>query len=372
MSGGLRCARPRRSACRRTAGRHLGGGLPRVRRGATAGAGQWRLIDRDRTIRNTRLGSDFEYCPQREAGAADGGGHARDVAAAAARRGLGYRRTWSRTVGVIGDVGRFTVPDVGLYPNEAGQAPDSGVNEEHVHARVHGDLRAAGLALHPFGSARVSLLHAVIDRADAGVRIARGPHALEPAIEHFYPTFDGDSIWNAFSIEPTTDLRLGYRYDGAVRATASAWLRRYARQAGSTTAAVAAGDGDDMSSAGPAGAAYSGGVDASIEQRLTRSWRVRADALWDDGYGGRRVGGSGEAAWQRRDRDLWVRGRLVVLGVAPDDRARYVDTSAVVSTTWRIADAVAIHAIAEADVDAQHALQTRAIAVLDLAFAPEP
>jgi hypothetical protein len=210
----------------------------------------------------------------------------------------------------------------------------------------------------------------VIDRADAGVRIVRGPHALEPAIEHFYPTFDGDSIWNAFSIEPTTDLRLGYRYDGAVRATASAWLRRYARQAGSADGG--GGGGGDMSGAGPADAAYSGGVDASLEQRLTRSWRVRADALWDDGYGGRRAGGSGEAAWQRRDRDLWVRGRLVVLGVAPDDRARYVDTSAVVSTTWRIADAVAIHAIAEADVDAQRALQTRAIAVLDLAFAPEP
>jgi len=37
-----------------------------------------------------------------------------------------------------------------------------------------------------------------------------------------------------------------------------------------------------------------------------------------------------------------------------------------------IADAVALHGIVEADVDEIHALQTRAIAVLDLAFAPEP
>jgi hypothetical protein len=44
----------------------------------------------------------------------------------------------------------------------------------------------------------------------------------------------------------------------------------------------------------------------------------------------------------------------------------------VVSTTWRVADGVAIHAVAEADYDERHALQTRAIAVLDLAFQPEP
>jgi hypothetical protein len=319
---------------------------------ATPGAGTWRLIDRDRAIRNTRLASDFEYCPQRDAAQPTVGV---TLATSRLRRfgaEVGYRRTWSRTVGIIGAVDRFMFPDVGLYPDEFGQAPGSGVNEERVHARVHAELAAAGLALRPYANARVSLLHGVLDRADAGVRVERGRHAVEPAIEYFYPTFDGDSIWNAFSIEPTTDARLGYRYDGGVRATANAWLRRYmgGEGAGST----------------------SGGLDASIERPLTRWWRVRADALWDDGYGGRRTGGSGEAAWQRRDRQLWVRGRVIVLGVAPDDRARYVDTSAVVSTTWRIADAVAIHAIAEADLDAQHDLHTRAIAVLDLAFMPEP
>jgi hypothetical protein len=323
---------------------------------AAPGGGAWRLIDRDRAIRNTRLASDFEYCPQREVAQPTVGV---TLATSRLRRfgaELGYRRTWSRTVGIIGDPHRFAFTDVGLYPNESGQAPGSGVNEERVHARVHGEVRAAGLELRPFINARVSLLHGMLDRADLGIRVERGRHAVEPAVEYFYPTFDGDSIWNAFSIEPTTDARLGYRYDGAVRATANAWLRRYM----------------GGSSAGGDAAAISGGLDASIERPLTPRWRVRADALWDDGYGGRRAGGSGEAAWQRRDRMLWVRGRMVVLGVAPDDRARYVDTSAVVSTTWRIADAVAIHAIAEADLDAQHDLHTRAIAVLDLAFMPEP
>jgi hypothetical protein len=329
-----------------------GAGCREYVEGATPGAGAWRLIDRDRAIRNTRLASDFEYCPQRERAQPTVGV---TLATSRLRRfgaEVGYRRTWSSTVGIIGDVERFTFTDVGLYPDESGQAPGSGVNEERVHARVHGELSAAGLALRPFGNARFSLLHGVLDRADAGVRVERGRHAVEPAVEYFYPTFDGDSIWNAFSLEPTTDARLGYRYDGGVRATANAWLRRYA--------------------GGEGAGSISGGLDASIERPLTPRWRVRADALWDDGYGGRRAGGSGEAAWQRRDRQLWVRGRMIVLGVAPDDRARYVDTSAVLSTTWRIADAVAIHAIAEADLDAHHDLHTRAIAVLDLAFMPEP
>lgn len=333
-----------------------GAGCREYVEGAVPGTGTWKLIDRDRAIRNTRLASDFEYCPQREVAQPTVGV---TLATSRLRRfgaEVGYRRTWSRTVGIIGDVDRFMFPDTGLYPDESGQAPASGVNEERLHARVHGELRAAGLALRPFANARASLLHAVLDRADAGVRIERGGHAVEPAVEYFYPTFDGDSIWSAFAIAPATDVRLGYRYDGRVRATANAWLRRYAHEGGS-----------------PDGAgSTSGGLDASIERPLTPRWHVRADALWDDGYGGRRAGGSGEAAWQRRDRDLWVRARMLVLGVAPDDRARYVDASAVVSTTWRVANAVAIHAIAEADLDAQHDLHTRAIAVLDLAFMPEP
>src|SRR5690606_1154778 len=121
------------------------------------------LIDRDRAIRNTRLASDFEYCPQREVAQPT---VAVALATSRLRRfgaELGYRRTWSRTVGLVGDPGRLASPDVGLYPNEAGQAPGRGVNEERIHARVHGELRAGGLALRPFANARVSLLHAVLD-----------------------------------------------------------------------------------------------------------------------------------------------------------------------------------------------------------------
>jgi hypothetical protein len=336
--------------------------------GPTPGSGAWQLVDRNRVITNKRLASDYEYCPQREV-------LQPTVAASVAMRRvrgisaeLGYRRTWSKTVGLIGAVDRLDHPDLGLYPNDFGQAPASGVNEERLHARVHADVQAGRFALSPFSSARFSLLHGVVDRADLGIRIKRGAHALEPAVEYFYPTFDGDSIFNAFSIEPTADARLGYHYipDGPLRASASAWLRRYHAVEGLAPVA--------------------GGIDASVEHAFGGGWRGRVDAMWDDGWGGRRVGGAGDAAW-KRTQVHWLRGRVVVLGVREDEtsfvrassdfpramsRRRYVTSSSVLSTTYRISDQAAVHAIAELDYDAIHDLQTRVIAVIDLNFSPEP
>lgn len=329
-----------------------GAGCREYVEGAAPGTGTWKLIDRGRAIRNRRLSSDYEYCPQREVlqpsiGASVATARVRGVGAE-----LGYRRTWSRTVGRIGEIDRLEFADVGLYPNEFGQAPAMGVNEERVHARVHGRLRARGLDVRPYANARYSLLHRTFDRADAGVEIERGAHVIEPSVEYFFPTFDGDSIFNVFSIEPTSDARLGYRYDGAVRAYANAWVRRYAHVGGTSS--------------------LTGGIDASIEHAFTRRWHARLDALYDDGYGGRRAGGGAEGAWRPRD-TVWLRGRAIVLAIAPDDgRPRYVSTSGVVSTTWRLADAVALHAIGETNYDERHELQLRAIGVLDLAFEPEP
>lgn len=329
-----------------------GAGCREYVEGATPGTGTWKLIDRDRTITNTRFASDYEYCPQREVAQPTVGVR---VATSRLRRvgaELGYRRTWSSTVGVIGDRDRLGVTDLGLYPNEAGQAPDSGVNEERVWARAHGAWTARGVGVAPYANARYSFVHAALDRAELGVQLARGRHALEPAVAYFFPTFDSDSIFNVFSIEPTTDARLGYAFDGPVRATASGWLRRYGRLADGATA-------------------YSGGADAAIEHAFTPAVRARGSALWDAGYGGRRIGGSGEATW-RVARELWLRGRAIVLGVAPEDTARYVTTSGMASATWRLADAVGLHAITETSYDEQRAGQVRVLAVLDLAFAPEP
>jgi hypothetical protein len=333
-----------------------GAGCREYVEGPTPGSGAWKLIDRNRAIANHRLSSDYEYCPQRDVRQPTIG---LAIATSRTRRfgaELGYRRTWSQTVGRIGPVDRLDYPDLGLYPNDFGQAPSSGVDEERIYARAHGRVDVGSYQLSPYADARVSLLHALVDRADAGVRVRRGDHVLEPAVEYFYPTFDGDSIFNAFSIEPTRDVRLGYQYtpQRSWRATANAWLRRYAHEDGASSS--------------------SGGVDAGVERRFTDGWRARVDGLWDDGWGGRRIGGTAEAAWQH-DRVMWLRGRVIVLGVRDDEPSlgrRYVTSSTVVSATWRVADNVAVHAIAEADHDAIHDLQTRVIGVLDLAFAPEP
>ena len=122
---------------------------------------------------------------------------------------------------------------------------------------------------------------------------------------------------------------------------------------------------------------FAGGGDAALERALGGGWRGRVDALADGGgYGGDRVGGTAELSW-RADKGLWLRGRAIVLDVKDDDLTYHanvtvVTSSSVVSTTWQVADQVAIHGIAEVDYDDIHALQTRLIAVLDLSFIPEP
>jgi hypothetical protein len=335
-----------------------GAGCREYVEGPTPGTGSWQLIDRNRAIVNSKLSSDYEYCPQRDVRQPTVGFTVATSRARGFGAELGYRRTWSETVGLIGSVDRLNFTDRGLYPNDFGQAPSSGVDEERVYARAHGEAHAGAIAIEPYADARYSLLHAAIDRADAGVRLRRGEHVLEPAVEYFFPTFDGDSIFNAFSLEPTTDVRLGYRYGGKGpwRATADAWLCRYAHEDATTS--------------------FAGGGEAGIQRVLGTSWRGGLDALADTGYGGRRIGGTAQAQW-RGTEQVWVRGRMIVLAVAEDPTstvlaAHYVTTSANFSTTWRVADTVALHFIAEGDHDAIHALQTRAIAVVDLAFLPEP
>lgn len=327
-----------------------GAGCQEYVEGPTAGTGSWKLIDRNRIVSGSKLASDYEVCPQREMRQPSIG-----VALATARTKrfgaeVGYRRTWSDTVGVFDNRERM-YPDLGLYPDEVGQAPASGVNEERLYARAHGAIAAGTLLLRPYANLRYSLLHAAVDRADAGVRLERGAHSFEPSVEYFLPTFDGDSIFNVFSIEPTTDVRLGYQYAGPIRMRASAWLRRYAHEAGTSS--------------------VSGGGEVGVEHPLSTVLRARVDALYDAGYGGRRAGGTGEVAWRVRS-DFWLRGRAAVLGVRPDDRPRFVTVSGVLSGSLRISESVGFHVIAEADHDDIYRLATRMIGVIDLAFAPEP
>ena len=204
-------------------------------------------------------------------------------------------------------------------------------------------------------------MNAVLDRGDLGVRLQHGPHTLEPSIEYFFPTFDADSIFNAFSIDATTDLRLAYTYapfGGTTRGLANAWVRHYAEDVGQADVA--------------------GGGDLALDHTFgeTRRAHGKLTALADDGYGGRRVGGSVEGSWRMYD-DLWLRLRGVVLAVREDELAYHADVnivtqSTVLSGTYRLGDSAAFHVILEGDDDAIHGTQIRALGVLDLAFVPEP
>jgi hypothetical protein len=122
---------------------------------------------------------------------------------------------------------------------------------------------------------------------------------------------------------------------------------------------------------------FAGGLDGGVEHVFGSSWRGHIDALWDDGWGGRRIGGAADAAFRPQGR-MWWRGRVIVLGVAEDATAnvatahRFVTTSSVLSLTYRIAETVGVHGIAEANYDEIHEFQFRALGVVDLNFAPEP
>ena len=338
-----------------------GAGCREYVEGATPGTGSWKLIDRSRVVTNRALSSDFEYCPQRlewmpTFGAAIETWGWRDLHARVV-----YRRSQSPSVGLIGDVDRLDHPDLGYYPNDFGQAPGWGVNEERIAGEVRGRIslgRGRG-EVAPWAAARWSLLHHLADEAAAGVRLRWGDHAVEPEVRYTFPTFDGDSIWNVFAIAPTSDVRLTWDLaprGGRLRAFTTAWLRWYHGWS----------DGGEE-----VPAARAAGVVGAVELAATEAITVRVDGLHDDGYGGRRSGGAAAARW--RGERLAASARLSVLDVVSDgDLPADALTGAVQGgLTWRLADGVAVHVTTELTSHCDQPLELRAFGVLDFAFVPE-
>ncbi|MEZ4367053.1 MAG: hypothetical protein R2939_12330 [Kofleriaceae bacterium] len=329
--------------------------------GATPGGGRWRLLDRSVVVGGAALSADGTLCPQRRAWmpTASATVASRGVRGLDAR--LSYRRTQSRTVGVLDAVDRLDYPDLGLYPNEAGQAPGWGVNEEHVAASVRAGGRVgAGVRVEPWAMVRQSLVHARIDRAAAGVALRRGGHRLEPEVGYLYPTFDADSIFGVFAIEPSSDLRLSWSYrDGAqprataLAATATAWARAYH------------GAADD---------AWAWGGEAALERPVARRVWGRASALYDDGYGGRRLAATLSSRW--RAGDLQLAGSVALWDVRPDelgagdrDGVRALLGQGAASVV--LGELAALHLTVDATSDRFAPLTVRTLAVVDFAFEPE-
>jgi hypothetical protein len=309
------------------------------------------VIDRSRAPRDTRLGSDRGFCPQREAwqptvelaAIADG------VAWLDAR--VAYRRTRSRTVGVIGAVDRLDHPDTGLYPDEQGQAPAWGDNAELASASARARRRIGRVGLEPWGYARYSLLHAGLERAGAGVLVTRGAHQVEPEVARTVPSFDGDSIWSVFAIRPALDARVRYGYRrGARRLGALAWLRRYDRDA----------DGSGAVAGGVASA-------SAAVRRVTLDGELFADA----GYGGRRIGGRVRGQWPATPA-LDVAGALAAVEVAgASPRSDGTSVTLLGHAGWRLDDGIAVLITGEVGHAPLAPLAVRTLAVLDLAFEPD-
>ncbi len=322
----------------------------------------WRQLDRPPGVGDDNpFETDFDLCPQRDE-IMPTFGAAIETSGLPVFGRISYRRTVSKTVGLIDDPDRQDPPDVGYYPNENSEAPGWGVNEERIAATARAPLSLADGQgqVTPYVGARYSLLHGVIDEANAGARLRWGQHSIEPELSYFFPTFDGDSIFNVFSIEPYTDLRLTYdlRPMDRWRTYARGWVRRFS----SEDAANNGFDATELSVGGQVGATYS----------RDRDSQGRVDGFYEDGYGGKRTGGIGAVGWRLLPK-LQVASRVSVIYFDEDSLDDFDGTTfgAQAGATYVLHPGVALSVLAEENSNRFHQSQFRLIGVLDLAFNPD-
>lgn len=331
--------------------------------GATPGTGAWRPIDRDVTNERNPFSNDFDFCPQREQ-LMPTFGAAIETHDLPVWGRVAYRRSQSKTPGLIGPVDRFQFEDKGLYPDELGQAPKWGVNEERLAATVRTTRRfdRGRGRVTPHAAVRYSLLHGLVDEWHTGVRIRYRSHGLEPEVFYSFPTFDGDSIFNVFSSEPYTDLRLTYDLappKASWRAYARGWMRRYQTEDADDT------EGVDASST-------AAGVHLGARYLRRASLLARLDLFHEDGYGGRRTGAYASSRWRVKD-NLGITGRVSVIHF---DDALLTNFNGVTygvqsGVTYLVNEGVAVHLLAEENRNRFNRSQLRIIGVVDLAFNPE-
>lgn len=332
------------------------------------GSGAWRPIDRGPNINANPFTSDFEYCPQREElmptwGAALA---TTDLPFLVAR--LAYRRSQSKTPGLIGAADRFggsaTELDRGLYPNEFGQAPGWGVNEERLSLSIRSPLKWASVRLVPYGALRYSLLHGLADEAHLGLRGRKGAHSVESELFYSVPTFDGDSIFNVFSSEPYTDFRTTWNFSPR-ESVWSGYMRGWARRFHSEDTHEAADRSELRTNE------YSAGAHAGLRYR-SRHRLLRLDGFHEDGYGGLRGGGTALARW-RMNKKWSVSSRLSVIRFDDDLRESLhgVNLGMQVGVTYTLHKGVATKLLLEENSNHRDRHQLGVFAVVDLAFRPE-
>lgn len=330
--------------------------------GPLVGSGAWRPIDRPilSDEENSPFANDFDICPQRDEIMPTFGGAIAVTGLSFLRARLSYRRSVSPSPELIGPADRFAYEDVGYYPNEVGQAPAWGINEEVLALTARSVLRFDGgeTALTPFGGIRYSLLHGLVDAARAGLELRHGAHRLSPEVYYSFPTFDGDSIFNVFGAAPYTDARMRYELapqDSPWRAHVLGWVKRFF------------GLGDMA-------AAYAGGAQIGARLRFGPRQHARLALYTEGGYGGVRTGGVAATRWQlSREFSAGARVMAVVLGDGEGSAFSPAGTlvGGRLGGTYRVNQGIALHLVLEESTDPVYRSQFRALAVLDLAFRPE-
>ncbi|HEY8146496.1 MAG TPA: hypothetical protein VIG06_27630 [Kofleriaceae bacterium] len=335
--------------------------------GAAPGTGVWQPIDLGFRTDTNPFRSDVEVCPQREELMPTFGGAVELVGLRRLNARLSYRRAMSPTTGLIGAPDRLDEPDLGLYPDENGQAPGWGVNQERValSARAPWDFARGRGQIEAHAAARYSLLHSLIDEAYGGGRLRWNADSFEPELAWTFPTFDGDSIFNVFSIQPYVEGRLTWEHaaKSAPWATyARGWLRRFRIEDSGRAA-----PGADVSTGALAGGGQAGG-----QWRAARDRSLRLDLLHEGGYGGRRSGGNAYGRWRVHPRWI-VSSRLSFFDYASDIRDQLDGWTLGVQAggTHVLQDEIAITLIAEETTSPAHDLGVALFALVDLAFRPE-
>ena len=248
--------------------------------------------------------------------------------------------------------------------------PASGINQEVVSLTA---MASWGNRIFLSGGVRYNVLFDELDDEQLALRVKLTPRQWL-TLEHDFlaPTFDGDSIWNIFSVGAYRDLRASYEL--ALPRGVKVYARGFARfylATGDEVATTGPYAGQDVGAEAPGGRFAAGGS-------LGAAWRnargmLRADAYWDDGYGGLKAGVDATTRVKVRD-PIELEGRLTGYtwrnDVQPTPNSSGVVFGAQAGGRFRLGQGVHLHLLLEDNVGTYYESQFRGLAMLELAAGP--
>jgi hypothetical protein len=237
-----------------------------------------------------------------------------------------------------------------------------GIDEEFLV--VSGNYRVPWLNTQLSFAARLDLLLESMDGFQLNVDQRLGErHFVGFDFIQSRPHFDGDSIFNIFSIQPFTELSL--RYQLRILAGLHAYSRFGYRRMWSYSEI---GESLQLIEEDEDGKAFTFLLGTTLQwQRL----HATLELYWFSGYGGLKIGGDFHAEL-RPLRWLSLEGRVSVIGFQDDQRSdAFVTTLGLqLGGKVRFAKGVLLHLLAENNVSQLYQGDLRFLAVLDVEVSP--